>query len=161
MAVAMLGHMQRFYDLLDSLATDTDGEGRIYEGKITEDFNKLDLPTPYYSKMTKQMQQMGCMTQLQRGGRNLNSKWLLHAPPTEDAYAEVDPNETNLNVLQEQIRVYQSSQDQKIRVLRKELDSARSAINHLNNAVSQQATLIAHLHEKLNLPLEDINQGAD
>lgn len=154
MPVAMLRHMQSFYDLLESKSTTTDEGGTLYEGHITHDFAELDLPQPYYSKMTQLMQEMGCMTQLQRGGRNVVSRWALHFRPDEELYASIDPAASSMDTLREQFRVYTSSQDQKIRTVNKEVSNLRSQVGHLQSAVMAQSSLIAKLCENAGVSVE-------
>jgi hypothetical protein len=149
----MLAHMQRFYDLLDSKAENSDEGGRVYTGQITADFNSLELPSPYYSRMTRVLQQMGCMTQLQRGGRANPSRWALHFRPTEESYGQVDPREGNMNSLNEQIRIYQSSQDQKLRGMARKQAHLESRVEHLTTALLHNASLVASLYASLNLAL--------
>jgi len=150
--------MQRFYDLLDSKATDADDGGRVYEGFTTQDFYTLDLPQPYYTKLTRQMQQMGCMTQLQRGSRSVPSRWALHHRPNEELYGMIDPRESNIDSLKSQVTQYTSVVDQKMRVMRKDQSNLANRLQHLQVAVMQQASMLAQLADKLGveLVLEDI-----
>lgn len=89
---AFFGHMQRFYAALDHLA---DSETGVYKGHPTKVIDTLKIPQPYYSRLMRDLERMGCLTRLQRGSRNSESHLAIHKPPTlEDFLALGDDDKT-------------------------------------------------------------------
>lgn len=149
-APAILGHSQRFYDLLDSKAKNTDTEGRVYEGKITQDFLELDIAWPYYTRCMRLMQTMGCVHQLQRGGRVNPSRWQLLVRPTAELYALIDPQESNVTAMHEKLHIFTASVDQKLRDMRKTIERQESRLTHLGNENTLLAARVTELETQLN-----------
>jgi hypothetical protein len=59
---------------------------RVYEGFTTQLFRQLRLSVPYYTSVMKELQRMGCVLQLRRGGNNAASHWLLQQEPTPELF---------------------------------------------------------------------------
>lgn len=61
-------------------------QGLVYEGYLTKLIAELGLSVPYYTATTRALKQMGCITQLRRGGSSSPSRWLLSGPPTVESF---------------------------------------------------------------------------
>lgn len=68
----------------------TERHALIYEGFMTQLFRDLNLSTPYYSKILRRLQRMGCIIQLSRGGGNAPSRWELLKEPELDAFDDAE-----------------------------------------------------------------------
>jgi hypothetical protein len=68
-----------------------DEEGLVYEGFLTKLIGGMDLPTPYYTKVMKELKRMDCVRQLRRGGSSTTSRWLLMQEPTPDLFRKMGP----------------------------------------------------------------------
>jgi hypothetical protein len=53
----------------------------VWEGFLTQVFEELHYPVPYFTKIRKELMRMGCIHQLRRGGGTATSKWMLIRPP--------------------------------------------------------------------------------
>lgn len=61
----------------------------VYEGFLTHLVtDTLHLSVPYYTKLTRALKAMGCMSQLRRGGSSTPSKWLLFRKPTLASFTD-------------------------------------------------------------------------
>jgi len=67
-----------------------DRHALVYEGFMTQLFRDLDLSTPYYSKILRRLQRMGCIIQLSRGGGNAPSRWELLKEPEYPEFEEAE-----------------------------------------------------------------------
>lgn len=68
----------------------TERHALVYEGFTTQLFRDLDLSTPYYSKILRRLQRMGCIIQLSRGGGNAPSRWELLKEPEREAFDDAE-----------------------------------------------------------------------
>lgn len=68
----------------------TERHALVYEGFMTQLFRDLNLSTPYYSKILRRLQRMGCIIQLSRGGGNAPSRWELLKEPERDAFDDAE-----------------------------------------------------------------------
>lgn len=82
-------HMQRFYAALDAAAAPS-GDTRVYKGHPTKLVDAMKLPAPYYSKLMRDLERMGCLTRVRRGARNAESEIVLHKPPTQEDFLALD-----------------------------------------------------------------------
>jgi len=60
--------------------------GRIYMGALTGLIGDLGYNSGDYSRITKRLVQMGCITQLKRGAGGTPSVWKLNTEPSYEAY---------------------------------------------------------------------------
>ena len=85
-----------------------DEEGLVYDGFTTKLISNLGLPTPYYTKVLKELQRMDCIRQLRRGGSTTTSRWLLMQEPTVELFTKMQasnkPGGSRLDVLEQQMR---------------------------------------------------------
>ena len=82
-------------------------EGLVYEGFLTHLVRDLNLPTPYFSKIRKELLRMECVVQLRRGGSTSPSRWLLVTPPTPELFRKMVARNTpggTIQMLEQQIR---------------------------------------------------------
>jgi len=61
----------------------------VYEGHLTTLFADLQIANPYYTRIMDALKGQNCMEQLRRGGGSAMSKWILHAPPTEEGFRAI------------------------------------------------------------------------
>jgi hypothetical protein len=108
------------------------GEDVIYEGFITALFTQeLHLSVPYFSSIRKNLQDMGCIRQLKRGGGSARSIWLLVTEPTEELFVKKFPRP----VYGPDRRKQQDQQYQQV-------------INRLNKLEAQQGKIVEFLAHK-------------
>jgi hypothetical protein len=69
-----------------------DEEGLVWEGFSTKLIERLNLPTPYYTKVFGELKRMDCLRQLRRGGNTAPSRWLLVQPPTVELFLKMQPS---------------------------------------------------------------------
>ncbi len=85
-----------------------DEEGLVYDGFTTKLIADLGLPTPYYSKVLKELQRMDCIRQLRRGGSTTTSRWVLLQAPTVELWTKMAPSRrgggSRMDVLEQQMR---------------------------------------------------------
>ncbi len=85
-----------------------DEEGLVYDGHTTKLIRDLGLPTPYYTKVLKELKRMDCIRQLRRGGSTTTSRWLLMQEPTVELFTKMQasnkPGGSRLDVLEQQVR---------------------------------------------------------
>ncbi len=85
-----------------------DEEGLVYDGFTTKLIRDLGLPTPYYTKVLKELQRMDCIRQLRRGGSTTTSRWLLMQDPTVELFQKMQssrkPGGSRLDVVEQQLR---------------------------------------------------------
>lgn len=83
-------HCVTVFDAMAKRAERDEAGQIIYSGFLTKLFHELELPTPYYSKITKLLRDMGCIYQLTRGGGSASrpSRWILHRPPSREAFIQ-------------------------------------------------------------------------
>lgn len=69
---------------------EVDGETcMVYEGHLTNLFRDLDVPNPYYTKITKALKAQECVLQLRRGGGSAMSRWIMIKKPESDSFREM------------------------------------------------------------------------
>ncbi len=85
-----------------------DEEGLVYDGFTTKLIKDLGLPTPYYTKVLKELQRMDCIRQLRRGGSTTTSRWLLMQDPTPELFTKMQPSRkpggSRLDILEQRFR---------------------------------------------------------
>jgi hypothetical protein len=59
---------------------------RLYTGHTTYLIEQLGYNISHYTPIMRRLQTMGCIKQLQRGGRGIPSEWQIVKPPTERAF---------------------------------------------------------------------------
>lgn len=83
-------------------------EGLVYDGFTTRLIRELGLPTPYYTKVFKELVRMDCIRQLRRGGSTTTSRWLLLQAPTAELFTKMQPSNkpggSRLDVVEQQLR---------------------------------------------------------
>jgi len=84
----------------------------VYTGHLTRLFADLGIANPYYTKIMKTLEGLGCVEQLRRGGGAATSKWLLHKPPVEEIFADYVERkrapQTRMHILEQRVRDYGS-----------------------------------------------------
>lgn len=89
---ALWNYLTRVYSAMEDeaedqrLADDSDEIGLVYEGHLTQLFQELGIPNPYYTSVTRALKAMQCIEQLRRGGGPSKSRWRLLAPPDEESF---------------------------------------------------------------------------
>ena len=86
---ALIRHSITVYQALDKAAKDEviDGDTyRIYRGHVSKLYHDTGVGQTYYTDVFDQLDRQGCITMMQRGGRNVQSVIVLHRPPTEEGY---------------------------------------------------------------------------
>jgi hypothetical protein len=68
----------------------SDRHALVFEGFMTQLFRDLNLSTPYYSRILRRLQRMGCIIQLSRGGGNAPSRWELLKEPEYAEFSEAE-----------------------------------------------------------------------
>jgi hypothetical protein len=116
---ALYDHIKRTYDKMIQTAEVREVEegGKIievvvWEGHLTHLITDLNLSTPYYTKVTRAMKEMGVARQLRRGGSTGLSQWELIKAPTEELLEKIGSGEnlrkkraqTRLEQMEEQLR---------------------------------------------------------
>lgn len=89
----LLEHAQKFYELLDEVSNDEEVNGkplRIFRGKITQIFRKLEVSQAHYSTVRKLLVETGCVTPIQKGARGSESIMVLNHAPTEASLESVN-----------------------------------------------------------------------
>ncbi len=85
-----------------------DEEGLVYDGFTTKLISDLGLPTPYYSKVLKELVRMDCIRQIRRGGSTTTSRWVLLQAPSVELWTKMQPSRrgggSRLDVLEQQMR---------------------------------------------------------
>jgi len=104
---ALWEHVERTYTAMEAnsdreLLVDgnaEDVEVSVYEGFLSRlMFEELGIPVPAYGKVLGVLKEMGCATQLRRGGGSSPSRWALWKDPTlelfYEAYEGVSPSKS-------------------------------------------------------------------
>jgi hypothetical protein len=116
----------------------------IYTGRLTQEFIDLELGQPYYTSVMKRLKQMHCVEQLQRGGGQSPSKWLLLSRPTLDVYQNAAADNTQGGADGIVVRALkQNISDLSQRLSRQESENAR-----LRDAMELLANKFATLERK-------------
>ena len=63
-----------------------DQQRLVYEGYLTKLFRRIGLSVPQYSHVKKELERMGCIRQLRRGGGSSPSVWVLIEPPSKEKF---------------------------------------------------------------------------
>lgn len=79
-APAMFNHCITVWDAMREEATEMQ-DHLVYEGFLTKLFEKCYLSVPYYTHVMDELQRMGCVVQLRRGGGSAKSQWELVQRP--------------------------------------------------------------------------------
>jgi hypothetical protein len=58
----------------------------VYKGHLTNLFQELGIPNPYYTAVMKALKAMNCVEQYRRGGGPAMSQWILLTEPTEEGF---------------------------------------------------------------------------
>lgn len=112
---ALWGYVTKVYAKMEDLAEVdelVEGEpatGLVYTGHLTQLFQEMSIPNPYYTHVTRALKAMECIAQLRRGGGTSMSKWALLGPPSEEVFLKADlgntgPQKGKTNVLEQRIR---------------------------------------------------------
>lgn len=109
---ALYGHCVTAYRvMLSEGKSQEDDDGQeiiVWEGMTTALVaKKLNLSTPYFTNIFRNLQRMGCVRQIKRGGGSAPSMWELITEPTEELYKTRVPmrkkGKDRLSMQQEQI----------------------------------------------------------
>jgi hypothetical protein len=83
-------------------------EGLVYDGFTTKLIRDLGLPTPYYTKILKELKRLDCIRQLRRGGSTTTSRWVLLQAPTPELFhkmpADNKPDTSRMGQLEQRVR---------------------------------------------------------
>lgn len=91
---AIYHHLLSVYEAMESEAQITDVDGQsvlVYDGHPTKLFGMLHIAMPYYGNIMRTMEQLGCATQIRRGGGKGTSQWALWKKPTEETFLALNP----------------------------------------------------------------------
>jgi hypothetical protein len=66
----------------------------IYEGYLTQLFQRAGLATPYYTKIMQLLKEMDCVRQISRGGGSSPSKWEMIKEPDAISFSEIEARRT-------------------------------------------------------------------
>lgn len=114
---ALFRQCEAVYEWMENIADD---EG-LFLGRTTQCLIDLKIANSRYGSIFKVLRDLGCVTQIKRGGgREAVSEWQLHYPPSIDSYWEAKNAVGNKDV---------------------------SRIRSLENLVREQALLIAGLQK--------------
>jgi hypothetical protein len=73
------------YDALYELSEPSEtGEYRVFNGRVTEIFNRLGISLAYYTQIRRLLIKTGSIEMLKRGGGGLASEVALHHPPPSE-----------------------------------------------------------------------------
>lgn len=125
----MLTKMQIVYQAMEKEA---DEEG-YYEGFLTQLVGSLGISTPYYTSVMRDLQRLGCVTQVRRGGGAAKSKWQIVRPPTQELVDELEylPSASTQRGRQ-QLEV---SVRQQLRDMNNRIDQLTNRVNYLEAIV--------------------------
>lgn len=157
---AIYHHLLSVYEAMEREAQITEVDGQsvlVYDGHPTKLFGMLHIAMPYYGNIMRIMEQLGCATQIRRGGGKGTSQWALWKKPAEETFLALNPPRsahdrapTKVKTMQmeQQIRgileqlggldivkaftdlaSQQRSQERRIKALEDELATARSVID--------------------------------
>jgi hypothetical protein len=132
-------HTQKVYELMEQKAetrpVDDQHTELVYTGYLTKDVMgaPLNLPIPYYTKITRALVGMGCAQQIKRGGGSAPSHWALYRPPTLEAYETWERSE--LNPAKPTSKSAQL--EQSVRDLQGRVDALEEAFQELLQAVAE------------------------
>ena len=91
---AMWGHVEKVYLAMkdtaipEQLPGDDELVVPVWTGYTTRLFQELGIAVPYYGRVLKLLYEMGCITQLQRGGGATQSKWALLDEPNLERFVQ-------------------------------------------------------------------------
>jgi hypothetical protein len=92
----LLRHCKSIYNRLGETAQREDGSGLlIWEGSITSVVRELGISNAVYSRVLSTMEESNWITQIQRGGRGLQTRFVLHSPPDSASLVMPDQGLTN------------------------------------------------------------------
>lgn len=128
---AQYDHCVTIYNAMLAEARTEEVEGQmvlVWEGFLTEVFQKQGLPQPYYTTVMHKLKAMECVIQLKRGGGGGTSIWALLKEPTEEEFmAAPERSKSNPSV-----------SDQKEQLLRDTI----KAVQHLQSEIDSQIETI-------------------
>ena len=82
---ALFRQCEAVYEWMENIADD-DG---LFLGRTTQCLIDLKIANSRYGSIFKVLRDLGCVTQIKRGGgRDAVSEWQLHYPPSIDSYWE-------------------------------------------------------------------------
>lgn len=134
---AIFRHCVSVYHAMESQASwqelfETGETGLVYEGRLTILVTQdIGLSLPYYTDVTRALQEMGCIVQLRRGGGTTGSLWELKQEPTRILWGESDFKRVASNNVTASRR---ERADQQMRDLRDQVDSLNDRTNALEEA---------------------------
>lgn len=105
MSETFIGHCVKFYEALNAVSIDhslDDGEVvRRFAGKVTEVYVSTGIAQTYYSPIIKQLEKMGAIHKVQRGGRNADTVYVLNGLPDmlDPVWEGVSANNSGLKTL--------------------------------------------------------------
>lgn len=123
MPPAFLTHSQSLYDAFDAQATTQDNGERTFVGSLVRVFQSTGLPSPYYGKTMRYLQDMGAVTLVRRGARNSESELHLHFRPSEDDFLKLDHGKEK-----ERKDVANSIRDSQIKELREDMKEVKKKL---------------------------------
>lgn len=150
---AQYDHCVTIYDTMSRTAvneTIEDVEVLVWEGFLTEEFQRAGLPQPYYTTVMQKLKAMECVLQLKRGGGGGTSRWALLKPPTEEEFMST-PDRTKdkptvADRREQQIRDAMST----VRTLQSEVFSLIDTINTRIDVIEAQVHALAKEVQEVN-----------
>lgn len=105
-------HVFTVYDLLDQAAQDESigkDQLRVFRGSFLAKYKESGLSQSYYSRIRTILTDLGSVSELQRGARNLDSVLILHGKPDVEAVEDMvkqilRPKEKADNELEQRVR---------------------------------------------------------
>jgi hypothetical protein len=92
----LLRHCQSIYGKLEAAAQREEDSGLlIWEGSITSVVRELGISNAVYSRVLSTMEESSWITQIQRGGRGLQTRFVLHSRPDSASLIMPDQDLTN------------------------------------------------------------------
>lgn len=82
---ALFRQCEAVYEWMENIADDSG----LFLGRTTQCLIDLSIANSRYGSIFKTLRDLGCVTQIKRGGgREAVSEWQLHYPPSIDSYWE-------------------------------------------------------------------------
>jgi hypothetical protein len=123
---------------------------RVFKGHTTAVFNGMrpTLSSPYYHKIMRLLQAMGCIEQAQRGARHVESIIYLHKKPELRDFHLLDPDALK-DAKSEAFRLYVGITDQRLGILEErlgDLDIQATLADHEQRLQQLELQAKTHTH---------------
>ena len=147
---ALWEHATRTFDAMKTIATkepvsvsDTEQvEAFVYEGFLSRlMFEELGIPVPAYGKVLGVLKDMGCISQLRRGGGSSPSRWVLWKDPDLELFYQVT----------DAVSATRTQYHRELDVIRSQMADIRGALGGINvpSAVRDLAEHLSKLDQRV------------